>query len=148
MSFTYDFTNNPTVALVRLLVSDTSDAPPLPIWQDEEITPILNMFSSMNIIVGLSGYNPAVPVAQVFSYRRAAAALLRSLAGNKARMATVGLLDAKISGAQAANALRAIADDYVTSEENDGYFAVAEMVQDAFSMRERLWKMLYRTNNT
>ena len=148
MSFTYDFTNNPTVATVRLLVSDTVDVAPLPIWQDEEIVPILNMFSSATIIIGLSGYNPAVPVPQIFSYRRAAATLLRSLAGNKARMATVGLLDAKLNGAQAANALRAIADDYVTSEENDGYFAVAELVQDAFSMRERLWKMLYRINNT
>jgi hypothetical protein len=98
--------------------------------------------------VGLSGFNPAVPPLQIFSYRRSAALLLRSLAGNKARMATVGLLDAKINGAAAANALRQIADDYVTSEENDGYFAVAEMVQDAFSMRERLVKMLYRTNNT
>jgi hypothetical protein len=144
MSFTYDFTNNPTIATVRLLVSDTVDVAPLPIWQDEEISPILQMFSSQGIIVGLSGYTPAVPPTQVYSYRRAAATLLRSLAGNKARMATVGLLDAKIDGAAAANALRAIADDYVTSEENDGYFAVAEMVQDAFSMRERLWKMLYR----
>jgi hypothetical protein len=146
MSFTYDFANNPTIATVRLLVSDTVNTPPLPIWQDEEIQPILTMFSSTGIIVGLSGYTPQVPVAQVYSYRRAAATLLRSLAGNKARMATVGLLDAKISGAAAANALRAIADDYVTSEENDGYFAVAEMVQDSFSMRERLWKMLYRQN--
>lgn len=148
MSFSYDFTNNPTVATVRLLVSDASDTPPLPIWQDEEIQAALNMFVSTGNIVALSGYNPAVVVPQVFSYRRSAALLLRALAGNKARMATVGLLDAKVNGAQAANALRAIADDYVTSEENDGYFAVAELVQDAFSMRERLWKMLYRFNAT
>jgi hypothetical protein len=147
LSFSYDFNSNPTVAIVRLLVSDTVDVSPLPIWQDEEIVPILNMFSSQGIIIGLSGYNPVIPPPQIFSYRRAAATLLRSLAGNKARMATVGLLDAKINGAQAANALRAIADDYVTSEENDGFFAVAEMVQDSFSMRERLWKMMYRQNN-
>ena len=148
MSFTYDFTSNPTVAMVRLLVSDTVNVAPLPIWQDEEIVPILNMFSSQGVIIGLTGYNPAIPPVQTYSYRRAAATLLRSLAGNKARMATVGLLDAHINGAQAANALRAIADDYVLSEENDGYFAVAEMVQDAFSMRERLWKQLYRFQNT
>jgi hypothetical protein len=147
MSFSYDFNSNPNVATVRLLVSDTDNTFPLPIWQDEEIVPILNMFSSQSIIVGLSGFNPVVQPPQTFSFRRAAATLLRALAGNKARMATVGLLDAKLNGAQAANALRAIADDYVQSEENDGYFAVSEMVQDAFSMRERLWKMLYRTNN-
>ena len=148
MAFSYDFNTNPTIATVRLLVSDTVNVAPLPIWQDVEIQVALNMFVSTGVIIGLSGYNPAVPVTQIFSYRRSAALLLRSLAGNKARMATVGLLDAKINGAAAANALRAIADDYVTSEENDGYFAVAEMVQDSFSMRERLWKMLYRTNNS
>lgn len=148
MSFTYSFTDNPTVAYVRLLVFDTVDVAPLPIWQDEEITAALQIFNSQNIIVGLSGYNPAVPVPQSFSYRRTAAMLLRGLASQQGRMATVGLLDAKINGPQAANALRAIADDYITSEENDGFFAVAEMVQDAFSMRERLWKMLYRFNNT
>jgi len=144
VSFSYDFTNNPTVATVRLLVSDTVDVPPLPIWQDEEIQQVLMMFSSQGIIQGLTGYNLAVPVNQVYSYRRAAATLLRSLAGNKARLSVSGLLDAKLSAQQAADALRAIADDYVTSEENDGYFAVSEMVQDVFSMRERLWKMLYR----
>jgi hypothetical protein len=147
MAFTYDFTNNPTIATVRLLVSDTVNVPPLPIWQDVEIQAALNMFNSQNVIVGLSGYYPAVPVQQIFSYRRAAALLLRSLAGNKARMATAGLLDAKVNGAAAAAALNKIAEDYITSEENDGYFAVAEMVQDNFSMRERLWKMLYRQDN-
>ena len=147
MSFTYDFNSNPTIATVRLLVSDTVNVSPLPIWQDEEINAALNIFSSQGVIVGLSGYNPIIPPAQVFGYRRTAATLLRALASTKARMATVGLLDAKINGAAAANALRAMADDYVTSEENDGYFAVAEMVQDAFSMRERLWKALYRTQS-
>jgi len=144
MSFSYDFTNNPTIATVRLLVSDTVNAAPLPIWQDEEIQPVLQMFSSQGILQGLAGYNLPVPVMQVYSYRRAAATLLRALAGNKARMATAGLLDAKISGPAAAAALRELALDYVLSEENDGYFAISEMVQDAFSMRERLWKMLYR----
>ena len=147
MSFSYDFTTNPTIATVRLLVSDTVNVAPLPIWQDEEIQAVLNMFSSTAVIVGLTGFNLVQPPPLTFSYRRSAATLLRSLAGNKARMATVGLLDAKLSGAAAANALRDIADDYVTSEENDGFFAASEMIQDAFSMRERLWKQLYRTQN-
>ena len=146
MSFSYDPLT--PVGITRLLVSDTSNSPPLPIWQDEEITAVLNLFNSQNIIVGLTGFNLSTPPPQIFSYRRAAATLLRSLASNKARMATAGLLDAKLSGAGAAAALQKIADDYVTSEENDGYFAVSEMVQDAFSMRERLWKQLYRFNNS
>jgi hypothetical protein len=143
--FTYDFTNNPTVATVRLLVFDTSNVAPLPIWQDEEINAVLQIHSSQGIIVGLTGYNVNVP--QTYSYRRAAATLLRGLAGNKARMATVGLLDAKINGAAASAALLKVAADYVTSEENDGYFAISEMVVNNFSMRERLTNQLYRINN-
>ena len=148
MSFSYDFTNYPAVAYVRLLVFDTNGVAPYPIWEDEEITAALNLFSSTNIIVGLSGYTPAVPVQQQFSYRRSAALLLRGLAANQGRLATVGILDAKLNGPAAAKALQSIADDYVKSEENDGFFAVAEMVQDSFSMRERLWKMLYRNFNS
>lgn len=106
---------------------------------------MLNMFSSQGIIVGLSGFQVNVP--QTYSYRRAAATLLRSLAGNRARMSAVQILDVKINGNQAADALRQIADDYVTSEENDGYFAVSEMVQNQFSMRERLIAMQLRLNN-
>jgi hypothetical protein len=147
VSFTYDFNTYPVIANIRLLVSDTVNVAPLPIWQDEEINAVAQMFYSQNIIIGLTGYTPAIPPVPLYSYRRAAATLLRSLAGNKARMATVGLLDAKLDGAAAARALQSIADDYVTSEENDGYFAVSEMVQDAFSMRERIWKQLYRFSN-
>lgn len=146
MSFSYDFVNSPTVANVRLLVFDTNGVAPYPIWQDEEINAALQVFSSQNIIVGLSGYTPAVAVPLIYSYRRTAAMLLRGLAANQGRMATVGLLDAKINGAAAAKALQSIADDYVTSEENDGFFAVSEMVINSFSMRERLGAMLLRQN--
>lgn len=146
MSFSYDFVNSPTVANVRLLVFDTNGVAPYPIWQDEEIKAALQVFSSQNIIVGLSGYTPAVAVPLIYSYRRTAAMLLRGLAANQGRMATVGLLDAKINGAAAAKALQSIADDYVTSEENDGFFAVSEMVINSFSMRERLGAMLLRQN--
>lgn len=133
--------------MVRLLVFDTNGAAPYPIWQDEDINAALQVFSSQKIIVGLSGFVPRNPIPLIFSYRRTAAMLLRGLAANQGRLATVGILDAKLNGPAAAKALQSIADDYVTSEENDGYFAVSEMVQDPFSMRERLWKMLYRQNN-
>jgi hypothetical protein len=129
------------------MVFDTNGTAPYPIWQDEEITAALNLFASQSVIVALSGYTPAIPPQQTYSYRRTAALLLRGLAANQGRLATVGLLDAKLNGPAAAKALQSIADDYVASEENDGYFAVAEMVQDAFSMRERLWKQLYRNWN-
>lgn len=142
--FTYDWVAGIPIATVRLLVFDTSNVAPLPIWQDEEIQGALNVFSSQVITIGLSGYQPRVPVAQVYSYRRAAAALLRGLAANRGGNSVTGLLDIKLSPAQAATALCKIADDYITSEENDGFFAVSEMIQNQFSMRERLNAMALR----
>ncbi len=147
MSFSYDFNTNAAIATVRLLVFDTSNVPPLPIWQDEEIQGALNMFSSQGIIQGLSGYQLRNPVPLVYSYRRAAAVLLRGLAANRAQQSVIGLLDVKLSGNQASAALNKIAADYITSEENDGYFSVSEMVQNQFSMRERLYKMALRRLN-
>lgn len=144
MSFTYDFTTNYNVAVVRLLVFDTSDTPPLPIWQDEEINGALSLFSSQGILQGLSGFTLRNNLPVVYSYRRAAAVLLRGLAANRAQQSVIGLLDVKLSGNVAAAALNKIADDYITSEENDGYFAVSEMVVNQFSMRERLIAMAER----
>lgn len=144
MSYSYDWTTNPTIATVRLLVFDTSNVPPLPIWQDEEIQGALNLFSSQGIIQGLSGFTVRNPVPLVYSYRRAAAALLRGLAANRAQQSVIGLLDVKLSGNTASKALNDIADGYITSEENDGYFAVSEMVNNQFSMRERLIAMAER----
>jgi hypothetical protein len=146
MSFTYDFTNYPQLSTVRLLVFDTD--PTKPIFQDAEINAALQIESSQNIIVGLTGYAPAIPVAQVVSYRRSAALLLRALSGSKARNLIESVLDVKMSGPGAAAALSKIADSYIEDEMNAGYFAVSEMVNDSFSMRDRLWKMLYRQNNT
>jgi len=144
LSFTYDFTTNYNVAVVRLLVFDTSNVPPLPIWQDEEIQGALNLFSSQGIIQGLSGFTLRNNLPVVYSYRRAAAVLLRGLAANRAQQSVIGLLDVKLSGNSAATALNKIADDYITSEENDGYFSVSEMVVNNFSMRERLIAMAER----
>ncbi len=142
MSWTYDFTNYPDLSKVRLLVFDTDSTKP--IFQDAEINAALQIESSGNIIVGLTGYNLAVPVAQVISHRRAAALLLRSLSGGRARNVVSSVLDVKINPAAAAAALGKVADSYIEDEMNAGYFAVSEMVQDSFSMRERLWKQLYR----
>lgn len=132
------------MAVVRLLVFDTSNVPPLPIWQDEEINGALSLFSSQGIIQGLSGYSLAGRVPLVYSYRRTAAVLLRGLAANRAQQSVIGLLDVKLSGNTASKALIDIADGYIKSEENDGYFAVSEMVVNQFSMRERLIAMAER----
>ncbi len=146
MSFTYDLTNFPVISTVRLLVFDTNAAQP--IFQDAEIQAALNVESAQNVIIGLSGYTPVQPPpANIYSYRRAAALLLRALAANKARLATIsGLLDVKLSADRAADALNKTAQQYIDDEASAGFFSVAEMVNNNFSMRERLWKMLYRLN--
>lgn len=143
MSFSFD-PSNPVIYTTRILVFDTSDVPPLPKWQDEELWAILNIFSSQGIIVGLSGFQLRNPVPQIYSVRRAAAALLRSWGAGLASNSVVKLLDVTLDPKSGAAALNTIADGYITSEENDGYFAVSEMVVNSFSMRERLTAMALR----
>lgn len=146
MSFTYDLVNAYDLSVVRLLVFDTDAA--RPVFQDIEVTTCLQYENSQNLIVALSGYTLNNPPKLIYSHRRAAAMLLRSLAANKSRLATIaGLLDVKLNAAQAAQQLNALADKYIEDEANAGYFAVAEMVVNMFSMRERLIAMLYRFQN-
>lgn len=142
MSFTYDFTNAPDLSTVRLLVFDTDST--RPIFQDAEIQAAMNVENSQNVIVGLTGYSPAIPVAQVISHRRCAALLLRALGAGKARNLVQSNLDVKIDGQKAADALNKIAQQYIDDEMNAGYFAVAEMSINQFQMRERLTAMLLR----
>jgi hypothetical protein len=144
MSFTYDFTAAPDISKVRALVGDTTNSlPNTPIWQDEEINGIMQMFTSGGITIALS-YVPAVSVPSVISHRRTAAALLRGLAANAGRMMLAGLLDARVTAQAAAASLNAIAKDLIASEENDGFFAVAEMAVNQFAARERLYDMVLR----
>lgn len=146
MSFSYDFDAYPQIANVRLLVGDTDAAKP--IWSDAEVNAALQAESSQNVTVGLSGYCPAVPVKMVYPYRRAAAWLLNGLAANRSRLATVvQILDVRLAPDKAAASLRDQAQALIDQEANAGYFAVAEMVVDQFSMRERLYAMALRQNN-
>lgn len=142
MSWTYDWQNYPDLALVRLLVFDTDATQP--IFQDAEINACMQVESSGNIIVGLTGYTPAVPVRSIISHRRAAALLLRSLGAGRALTLVTQVLDVTVDGSKATASLKSIADSYIEDEMNAGYFGIAEMVNDQFSMRERLWKQLYR----
>ena len=144
MSFTYD----PTTQLgqVRLLVADTNSAKP--IWQDNEVQAALTMESSSYLYIsGMGQPNGAAgPVGvNVVSTLRAAALLLDSLASNRSRLATVSqLLDVKLSHNLAAQELRATAKEYRDLEANSGSFAIAELVNDQFGARERVWKELLR----
>jgi hypothetical protein len=149
-NFTYDFGANPAVASVRMLIADTTNlpSPPFPLFMDIEVTNALQMSSSQGIYVSsmaiCGGAAPQPPVL-VYSYYRAAALLLDALAANKSLLASVTkLLDVSLSPDKAAIQLRLTAKEYRDVASNDGSFAIAEMVYNQFTARERLWKQVLR----
>lgn len=148
MSFTYDLAT--PSGIVRLLVGDTDSA--APIWSDAEVAAALQVESSQGLYVSGQAAPTAQPFAnpyipQVYSPYRAAALLLDSLAANYSRIQSViELLDVKLSAARQSQDLRAQAANYREVEANAGHFAIAEMVQDQFSARERIWKVAQRLN--
>lgn len=143
MSFTYDWTTNPTIAQLRMMVGDTESGPaPLPIFQDDEIQGALNANNAQNMILGLSGYS--LGVRQVYSFGRAAAMLLNSINAAKARIVVSNALDVHVTASAASAALKNLAQSYIDQEASAGYFSVAEMGNNAFWYRERLYNQLLR----
>lgn len=146
MSFTYDLAT--PSGQVRLLIADTDST--AYIFSDAEVQASLDMTGSGSFYVsgqaaqtGANIQSPPIPL--VYSVYRAAGVLLRSLASNKSRLASVAeLLDVKLSISSAATALKAQAQDYDDYEANRGQFMVAEWVNDSFSARERWTKTLLR----
>lgn len=146
-NFTYDFANAPAISSVRLMISDTQ----LPgIFNDDEVNQALYLESSQALYVSgqaqpiaNSVQNPAIP--QVYSYRRAAALLLDSIAAQLSQQAAVEqILDVKLSCSQASIQARASAKALRDTEANSGNFAIAEMATNAFAARERVYKQLLR----
>ena len=146
-NFTYDFATNPAVSSVRLMISDTQ----LPgIFNDAEVNQALYLESSQSLYVSgqaqpiaNSVQNPAIPM--VYSYRRAAALLLDSIASQLSQQAAVEqILDVKLACAQASSQARASAKALRDTEANSGNFAIAEMVPNQFAARERVYKQLLR----
>ncbi len=146
MSFTYDFQTAPQLSQVRLMIADTD--PSHPVFSDDEVNNALFLESSQGLYI--SGQASAAGsqmtyVPQVFSVRRAAALLLDAIAANKGTLASISqLLDVKLNHDLAAQELRATAQALRDTEANAGHFAIAEMVFDQFSARERVWKQLLR----
>ena len=146
MSFTYDFQTAPAIATVRLLVGDTDILKP--IFNDDEINRFLYLNSSQAIYISSmaapSGSVGPVPV-QVYSFYRAAADALDSMAATGAYLSSVeSILDVKLNPGAAAKALHAQADAWREREDNSGSFAIAEMVNNQFQARERVWKQFLR----
>ena len=143
MAFTFNFDSARQISIVRLMVGDTAE--PKHIWEDSEINGALQFESSQGgaSMIGLSGFAVVPPV--VYSYRRAAALLLDGLAAHRTRLGgALKVLDIQVDLAKAAESLREQAQALRDAEASSGAFAVAEMVEDPFSARERVWKQLLR----
>ena len=146
-NFTYDFNANFPVSAVRLMASDTT---PPGIFNDDEVNAALYLESSQALYVSGQAapianqtQNPAIPM--IYSYRRAAALLLDSIAAQLSQQGAVeALLDAKLACNQAAAQARASAKALRDTEANSGNFAIAEMVVGQFAARERVYKELLR----
>ncbi len=141
MSFTYSPPNS--IAQVRLRVGDTEQPA---IFSDEEIQMVLDGNSSQAIIVGLSGYTPAVPVTQIYSYARASATLLNSCGAVRARALVKKVLDVELDPKAAMQSLRDLGQSYIDQEISAGFFSVAEFGLNSFWARERMTAMVLRQN--
>lgn len=137
---------DPLLSQVRLLIFDTD--PAQPIFQDDEINQFIYLTSSQALYTSGQFFPTAAQTQvppQVYSIYRAAALGLRSMASNGAALSVISkILDVTLDASKGSAALRAMAKDYIDMEANSGQFAIAEMVQDQFSARERTVKMFQR----
>lgn len=140
-SYSYQYGSNPPVDYPRLLVADTG--PTNWIFADQEILAMSQIQTiSCFVMQGPAGVSSTFGTA---SYLRTAAGLLDSIASNKARLAgALKVLDIGIDTTKVAAALKEQAQAYRDQEENNGAFAMVELVYDAFTARERTWKQFLR----
>lgn len=125
MSFSYN-PGDGGVGDVRLLIQDTDNTSEIgPLFQDEEIQVFLNLEQGV--------------------VRYTAAALLETTATSTLLIEKkMKLQDLETDAPAVAQELRTLAAQLRTSEENMSYFAVAEMVNNSFGARERIYKQFQR----
>jgi hypothetical protein len=143
MSFSYNLGSNPAIDYPRMLVGDTEDINH--IFEDEEIQAFARIVastwqSSMQYTFGGGATLPTSPI----SYLRVAAYMLKALAGAKARLLVSRLLDANITPAATARALRDQANDWMTTEDESGAFVVIEQCVDGWSFLQRFYRQVQR----
>ncbi len=148
-NFTYDFTTNPQVAYVRLLIPDTVDDPPTMAakFSDDEIMAFYQIqasqFQSSMFFSGVAGRNlPQTPL----SYLRVAALALDTLAGLAARSGGVTkLLDVSLQPAERnAIQLRAQAAQYRQVDDESGAIVIIEQCATVWATRDRFWNQIQR----
>ena len=139
-TFTYDPNTNYPLFIVRALIPDTDITHP--IFNDDELNAFLFLESSQGIYqsnqANPTGSNVPSPVFQ-YDYRRAAATAIDSIASSKARLAVIEkVLDVTLNAAAVQKALHAQAESLREQSDNSGrVYAIAEIVYDAASARER-----------
>lgn len=146
MSFTYE--PGTYLGYVRFLVADTD--PSAEIFSDEELNACLQFESAQGLYVSgqaatsaIAASNPPIP--QVYSVYRAAAMALDSLASNQSRLSgIIQLLDVKLDVKSASQELKGQAKEFRATENARGNFAIAEMVVNQFTARERIFKQWQR----
>lgn len=144
-------TLNPPIDYVRGLIADTQEfnaqGQQAYVFSDQEIT----MFTQMQQALAWQSsmfYSP--PAGQQLptsptNYLRIAATMLRAMACNKAKLASVQqLLDVKLDASKAAAALENQAQAYEDMDDNSGTFVIIEQCNDYFSFRDRFWKQVQR----
>lgn len=124
MSFTYDVTTD--LGKVRMLITDRDSVNP--IFQDEEISAFLSLEDN--------------------NVRLAAAQALETIAANEVLvLKVVKTLDLETDGSKSGKALLELAKSWREMEAASGSFAIAEMVVDQFSWRERIRKEALRSQS-
>lgn len=144
-----DFTYIPGTPIfyVRLLIPDTVDVAPGPIFSDSEITAFLQInqmtWQSSMFYSWTAGkiQLPSCPS----NFLRAAALAINAIAGSLGKLAVVQqLLDVKLDHSKAAAALQAVAQRYLDMDDNSGAFAIAEQVTTVWNWRDRFIAQIQR----
>ena len=152
MSWSFQNGDNPPIDFPRIMTGDMD--PDKPIFQDEQILAVEQIcvqpfqsgmfWSTPNGAIGggtLGTMLPQIPI----NYNRTAAYMLTSMAARQAwPSAVTQLLDVKLNGKAASDALRAIAKDYLDLDDNSGAFMIIEQVNNDWSFRDRFWKQWQR----
>ena len=150
MSFSYNFGANPAIDYPRMLIGDTVNNPPEQpcIFQDQEITAFAVMaagvWQSLMFWSGTQGTAtlPSTPV----NYLRTAAYALNAIASNKSALASITkMLDVQLNVAQAAEQLRAQAQEYFDIDDNSMAMVIIEQVHSDWGFRDRFWAQWQRT---
>ena len=150
-TYTYNYGANPPIDWPRMLIADTDTSQPM-VFADEEILAataiqqtVMQSGQYYTFTIGTANPAPLVLPHPPTSYFRIAAMLLRCMASNKAKLASIKqLLDVKLDSSDSARWLGDQADKFLEMDDNSGAFVIAEMVQDYASFRERFWKQVQR----